>query len=79
MGIGKLLQLFIDIVNANLFKIVKVEYLETGYVENPNIVDFFHCWITQGFITFFDHDTESFQGGYFAHVDHDTICALVYA
>jgi len=57
--VKELLQLFVDIIDTNLFKTVIVENLEARDVEDTDVLDFLHSWVTEGFVTFFNYNTES--------------------
>jgi len=59
MLVEKLLEFFIDIVNANLFEPIIVEDFEACYIKHANIRNLFHGWVNECFITFFDNNTES--------------------
>merc|ERR1719481_436344 len=56
--IKELLQLLIDIIDANLFEAVVVENFEPCDVKDTNISDLLHGWIAKGFITFVNNKTE---------------------
>merc|ERR1719481_970452 len=56
--IKELLQLLIDIIDANLFKAVVVKNFEPCDVKDTNIGDLLHGWIAKGFITFVDNKAE---------------------
>ena len=51
MLVEKLLQLLIDIVDADLFKAVVVEDLKASDVEDTDIGHLLHCWVAQGLVT----------------------------
>ena len=49
--VEKLLQLLIDIVDANLFESIVVEELEAGDVEDTDVGDLLHGGVAQGLVT----------------------------
>merc|ERR1719209_2657622 len=49
--VEELLELLVDVVDANLLKTVVVEDLEAGNVEDTNVGDLLHGWVTQGLVT----------------------------
>ena len=51
MRIEKLLQLFVDIVDADLFKAVVVKDLKAGDVEDTDVGDLLHGGVAQGLVT----------------------------
>merc|ERR1719270_1859972 len=56
--VEELLELLVDVVNANLLKAVVVEDLEAGNIEHTNVGDLLHRGINQGLITLVDDDPE---------------------
>ena len=58
MLVEKLLQLLIDIVDADLFKPVVVEDLKSGDVEDPDVGDLLHGGVAQGLVALVHHDPE---------------------
>ena len=51
MLVEELLELLVDVVDANLLETVVVEDLEAGNVEDTNVGDLLHGWVTQGLVT----------------------------
>ena len=51
MGVEELLQLLIDVVDADLFKAIVVEDLKTSDVEDTDVGDLFHGGVAQGLVT----------------------------
>ena len=51
MGVEELLQLLVDIVDADLFKAVVVEDLKAGNVEHTDVGDLLHGGVAQGLVT----------------------------
>merc|ERR1719193_454673 len=49
--VEELLELLVDVVDANLLETVVVEDLEAGNVEDTNVGDLLHGWVTQGLVT----------------------------
>ena len=45
MGVEELLQLLVDIVDADLFKAVVVEDLKAGDIEDTDVGDLLHGWV----------------------------------
>ena len=58
MLVEKLLQLLIDIVDADLFKPVVVEDLKSGDVEDPDVGDLLHGGVAQGLVALVDDNPE---------------------
>merc|ERR1719356_426666 len=56
--VEELLQLLVDIVDADLLEAVVVEDLEAGNVEHTNIGDLLHGWVAQGLVTLVDNNPE---------------------
>merc|ERR1719431_235513 len=56
--IEELLELLVDVVDANLLEAVVVKDLEPGNIEDTNIGDLLHGWITKGFITLINYKAE---------------------
>merc|ERR1711934_647189 len=54
----KLLQLLVDVVDADLLKAVVVEDLKAGDVEDTNVGDLLHGGVTQGLVTLLHSDPE---------------------
>ena len=46
MLVEELLQLLVDVVNADLLEAVVVEDLETGNVQDTDVGDLLHSWVT---------------------------------
>ena len=51
MGVEELLQLLIDVVDADLFKAIVVEDLKTSDVEDTDVGDLLHGGVAQGLVT----------------------------
>ena len=51
VGVEELLQLLVDVVDADLLKAVVVEDLEAGNVKHTNVGDLLHGWVAQGLVT----------------------------
>ena len=49
--VEELLELLVDIVDANLLETVVVEDLKAGNVEDANVGDLLHGWVAQGLVT----------------------------
>ena len=49
--VEELLQLLVDVVDANLLEAVVVEDLEAGNVEDTNVGDLLHGGVAQGLVT----------------------------
>ena len=58
MLVEELLQLLIDVVDADLLKAVVVEDLEAGNVEDTNVGDLLHGGVAQGLVTLLHSDPE---------------------
>ena len=56
--VEKLLQLLIDIVDADLFEAVVIKDLEAGDIEDADVGDLLHRWIAQGLVTLVHNDPE---------------------
>merc|ERR1711952_435556 len=56
--VEELLQLLIDVVDADLLEAVVVEDLEAGNVEHTNVGDLLHGWVAQGLVTLVDDNPE---------------------
>ena len=56
MLVEELLQLLIDVVDADLFKAVVIEDLKSGNVKDPNVGDLLHGWVAQGLVTLVHND-----------------------
>ena len=51
MGVEELLQLLVDVVDADLLKAVVVEDLKAGDVEDTDVGDLLHGGVAQGLVT----------------------------
>ena len=51
MLVEELLELLVDVVDANLLETVVVEDLEAGNVEDANVGDLLHGGVAQGLVT----------------------------
>ena len=51
MGVKELLQLLVDVVDADLLETVVVEDLKAGNVEDTNVGDLLHGGVAQGLVT----------------------------
>ena len=51
MLVEELLELLVDVVDADLFKSIVVEDLEAGDVEHADVGDLLHGGVTQGLVT----------------------------
>merc|ERR1719454_1634066 len=49
--VEELLQLLVDVVDANLLEAVVVEDFKAGDVKNTDVGDLLHGWVTQGLVT----------------------------
>ena len=49
--VEELLQLLVDVVDANLFESIVVEDLEAGDVEDTDVGDLLHGGVAQGLVT----------------------------
>ena len=58
MGVEELLQLLVDIVDANLLKAVVVEDLKAGDVKDTDVGDLLHGWVAKGLVTLVDNNPE---------------------
>ena len=59
MLVEELLQLLVDIVDADLFEAVVVEDLKAGDVEDADVGDLLHCRVTQGLVALVHHNPET--------------------
>ena len=78
--VEELLELLVDVVNANLLEAVVVEDLEAGNVEHTNVGDLLHRGVNpegHQVIKSFDERKDSDLQGLVALVDDDPECALV--
>merc|ERR1719400_2346188 len=57
--VEELLQLLVDVVDANLFESIVVEDLEAGDVEDSDVGDLLHGGVAQGLVTLVHSDPES--------------------
>ena len=51
MGVEELLQLLVDVVDANLLEAIVVKDLKAGNVKHTDVGDLLHGWVTQGLVT----------------------------
>ena len=51
VGVEELLELLVDVVDADLFKAIVVEDLEPGDVEDTDVGDLLHGGVAQGLVT----------------------------
>merc|ERR1719500_1334078 len=58
VGVEELLELLVDVVDADLFKAIVVEDLEPGDVEDTNVGDLLHGGVAQGLVTLVHSDPE---------------------
>ena len=58
MLVEELLELLVDVVDANLLEAVVVEDLEAGNVEDTNVGDLLHGWVAEGLVTLVDNNPE---------------------
>ena len=58
MLVEELLQLLVDIVDADLFEAVVVEDLKAGDVEDADVGDLLHGRVTQGLVALVHHNPE---------------------
>ena len=58
MLVEELLQLLVDIVDADLLEAVVVEDLKTGNIEDADIGDLLHGRVTQGLVALVHHNPE---------------------
>merc|ERR1712210_338503 len=58
VGVEELLQLLVDVVDADLLKTVVVEDLKAGDVEDTDVGDLLHGGVAQGLVTLLDSDPE---------------------
>merc|ERR1712223_1813422 len=56
--VEELLQLLVDVVDADLLEAVVVEDLEAGNVEDTNVGDLLHGWVAEGLVTLVDDNPE---------------------
>ena len=49
--VEELLELLVDVVDADLLETVVVKDLEAGDVEDADVGDLLHCWVAQGLVT----------------------------
>ena len=80
MLVEKLLELLVDVIDANLLEAVVVEDLEAGNVEHTNVGDFLHRGVNpegHQVIKGSDDRKASDLQGLVALVDDDPECALV--
>merc|ERR1719295_395249 len=56
--VEELLQLLVDVVDADLLETVVVEDLKAGNVEDTNVGDLLHGWVAEGLVTLVDDDPE---------------------
>merc|ERR1719239_484432 len=56
--VEELLELLVDVVDANLLETVVVEDLEAGNVEDTNVGDLLHGWVAEGLVTLVDDNPE---------------------
>ena len=61
MLVEELLKLLVDIVDADLLEAVVVKDLEAGDVEDADVGDLLHCWVTQGLVTLVHCKNESIE------------------
>ena len=57
MLVEELLQLLIDVVDADLLKAVVVEDLKAGDIEDTDVSDLLHRGVDQGLVTFVHNDS----------------------
>merc|ERR1719394_116686 len=57
--VEELLQLLVDVVDANLLEAVVVEDFKAGDVKDTNVGDLLHGWVAEGLVTFVDNNPES--------------------
>merc|ERR1712055_1130177 len=58
MGVEELLQLLVDIVDADLLEAVVVEDLKAGNIKDTNVGDLLHGWVAEGLVTLVDDNPE---------------------
>ena len=58
VGVEELLQLFIDVVDTDLFKAIIVKYLKTSNIQYTDVLNLLHGWVRKCFITLFNHKSE---------------------
>merc|ERR1719153_1755513 len=58
MGVEELLQLLVDVVDADLLKAVVVEDLKAGNIKDTNVGDLLHGWVAEGLVTLVDDNPE---------------------
>ena len=56
MLVEELLQLLVDVVDADLLKAVVVKDLEAGNVEDTDVGDLLHGWVAQSLVTDVDNN-----------------------
>merc|ERR1719356_1970859 len=56
--VEELLQLLIDVVDADLLEAVVVEDLKAGNVKDTNVGDLLHGWVAEGLVTLVDDNPE---------------------
>merc|ERR1712015_531015 len=58
VGVKELLQLLVDVVDADLLEAVVVEDLKAGNIEHTNVGDLLHGGVAQGLVTLVDDNPE---------------------
>ena len=56
MLVEELLELLVDVVDANLFEAVVVKDLEAGNVEDTDVGHLLHGGVAQGLVTLVNHN-----------------------
>ena len=56
--VEELLQLLVDVVDADLLEAVVVEDLKAGDVKNTDVGDLLHGWVAKGLVTLVDNNPE---------------------